>query len=48
LLSSLAENFGDLAALEGKGLLATVQKFLDFKHTGAVIPMLKENNTDEG
>lgn len=42
LLSSLAENFGELAAIEGKGLLAVANKFLDFKHTGAMIPMLKE------
>ncbi len=42
LLSSLAENFGELAAIEGKGLLAVANKFLDFRHTGAVIPMLKE------
>jgi major vault protein len=47
LLSSLAENFGELAALEGKGLLATVTKFLDFKHTGAVIPMLKDPKGDD-
>ncbi len=30
LLSSLAENFGELAAVEGKGLLETARKFLDF------------------
>jgi major vault protein len=47
LLSSLAENFGELAAIEGKGLLAVANKFLDFKHTGAMIPMLKEQPEDE-
>lgn len=48
LLSSLAENFGELAAIEGKGLLATANKFLDFRQTGAVIPMLKDQtNSDE-
>lgn len=30
LLSSLADNFGELAAVEGKGLLETARKFLDF------------------
>lgn len=30
LLSSLAANFGELAAVEGKGLLETARKFLDF------------------
>jgi hypothetical protein len=30
LLSSLADNFGELAAVEGKGLLETAKKFLDF------------------
>ena len=30
LLSALADNFGELAAVEGKGLLETARKFLDF------------------
>jgi len=30
LLSSLADNFGELAAVEGRGLLETARKFLDF------------------
>jgi major vault protein len=47
LLSALAENFGELAAIEGKGLLATANKFLDFRHTGAMIPMLKESDSDD-
>lgn len=47
LLSSLAENFGELAAIEGKGLLAVANKFLDFKRTGAMIPMLKEQPDSE-
>jgi major vault protein len=30
LLGSLAENFGELSAVEGRGLLETARKFLDF------------------
>ncbi len=30
LLSSLAEHFGELAAVEGRGLLETARRFLDF------------------
>jgi major vault protein len=30
LLASLSENFGELAAVEGRGLLETARKFLDF------------------
>ena len=47
LLSSLAENFGELAAIEGKGLLAVAGRYLDFKHTGAMIPMLKNQSDSD-
>jgi major vault protein len=40
LLSSLATNFGELAAVEGKGLLETARKFLDFVPSGA-LPTLR-------
>lgn len=40
LLSSLAENFGELAAVEGKGLLEVARKFLDFVPLSA-LPALK-------
>ncbi len=40
LLSSLAENFGGLAAVEGKALLETARKFLDFV-PGSMLPVLK-------
>lgn len=50
LLSALSENFGELAAVEGKGLLEVAKKFLDFNATAAVIPTLKNgggSNVDE-
>ena len=40
LLSHLAENFGELAAVEGRGLLETARKFLDFV-PGTQLPMLR-------
>lgn len=41
LLSALAKNFGELAAVEGRGLLETAKKFLDFA-PATLLPMLKE------
>jgi major vault protein len=43
LLSSLASNFGELAAVEGKGLLETARKFLDFVPHGAM-PTLRSGS----
>jgi Shoulder domain len=40
LLSALSANFGELAAVEGKGLLETAKKFLDFVPQTS-LPMLK-------
>ena len=40
LLSSLAENFGELAAVEARGLLETARKYLDFVPQSS-LPMLK-------
>jgi hypothetical protein len=40
LLASLSENFGELAAVEGKGLLETAKKFLDFVPS-SLVPTLK-------
>ena len=44
LLSSLAENFGELAAVEGKGLVETARKFLDFV-PHASMPVLRGKAT---
>ncbi len=41
LLGALAENFGELAAVEGRGLLATARKFLDFVPS-SLVPQLTE------
>jgi major vault protein len=40
LLSSLAENFGELAAVEARGLLETARKYLDFVPQSS-LPVLK-------
>lgn len=40
LLSALSANFGELAAVEGRGLLETARKFLDFVPSTS-LPMLK-------
>jgi len=40
LLSALSANFGELAAVEGRGLLETARKFLDFMPQTAV-PVLR-------
>ena len=40
LLSALSKNFGELAAVEGRGLLETARKFLDFVPSTS-LPMLK-------
>jgi hypothetical protein len=46
LLTALSANFGELAAVEGKGLLETAKKFLDFvPHTS--LPMLKRQQLAE-
>lgn len=42
LLERLAENFGELAAVEGRGLLATARKFLDFV-PASLVPRLAED-----
>jgi major vault protein len=41
LLAALAENFGELAAVEGRGLLQTARKFLDFV-PATLLPRLPE------
>ncbi len=41
LLSSLSQNFGELAAVEGRGLLKTAQRFLDFVPT-TLMPTLND------
>lgn len=40
LLGKLSDNFSELAAIEGRGLLETAQKFLDFVPTG-YMPQLR-------
>jgi major vault protein len=40
LLSSLTENFGELAAVEGRGILETARKFLDFV-PASMVPTLR-------
>jgi hypothetical protein len=45
LLSSLASNFGELAAVEGRGLLETARKFLDFVPTSS-LPALRPASTN--
>jgi hypothetical protein len=45
LLSSLSENFGELAAVEGRGLLETAKKFLDFAPSPA-FPLLKRADAE--
>ena len=42
LLAALTENFGELAAVEGKGLLNTAQRFLDFVPS-TLLPTLKSD-----
>jgi hypothetical protein len=46
LLSALSANFGELAAVEGKGLLETARKFLDFVPQTS-LPMLKRSTIAE-
>ena len=46
LLSALAENFGELAAVEGKGLLETARKFLDFIPQGSM-PALRSAKQED-
>ena len=43
LLASLSENFSEIAAIEGKGILETAHKFLDFMPT-TFTPRLKEQD----
>ena len=45
LISSLADNFGELAAVEGRGLLETARKFLDFVPTSA-LPVIRAKGGD--
>ncbi len=45
LLCALSENFADMAAVEGRGLLETARKFLDFVPAG-VLPVLKSGEED--
>lgn len=42
LLSALSTNFSELAAIEGRGILETAQKFLDFVPS-TMLPVLKKN-----
>lgn len=46
-LAALAQNFGELAAVEGKGLLETARKFLDFIPS-SVVPTLRAHHEPEG
>ena len=46
LLSSLAENFGELAAVEARGLLETARKYLDFVPQSS-LPVLKGGSRSE-
>jgi major vault protein len=46
LLSALSENFGELAAVEGKGLLETARKFLDFAPS-TTFPQLRQRPAAE-
>ncbi|MCB9741597.1 MAG: hypothetical protein H6740_03215, partial [Alphaproteobacteria bacterium] len=46
LMSKLAENFGELAAVEGRGLLETARRFLDFMPATA-LPTLKREGAAE-
>jgi major vault protein len=46
LLSALSANFGELAAVEGRGLLETARKFLDFVPQTS-LPMLKPTKLAE-
>jgi hypothetical protein len=45
LLSSLSANFGELAAVEGRGLLETAKKFLDFAPS-PVFPQLRRSDAE--
>ncbi len=45
LLEGIAENFGELAAIEGRGLLETARKFLDFV-PASLVPTLREPPED--
>ena len=45
LLTALSENFGELAAVEGRGLLETERKFLDFVPTSA-LPVIRAKGGD--
>ncbi len=45
LISSLADNFGELAAVEGRGLLETARKVLDFVPTSA-LPVIRAKGGD--
>jgi major vault protein len=46
-LGDLAEGFSELAAVEGRGLLSTAQKFLDFVPTHMVPTLRKNVESDE-
>jgi major vault protein len=41
-LSAIAENFGELAGVEAKGLLETAKKYLDFGTAVRLLPSLKD------
>lgn len=41
LLGALAENFGELASIQGQGLLQTARRFLDFAPS-TLVPVLRE------
>jgi major vault protein len=47
LLSSLADNFSEIAAVEGKGILKMAEKFLDFNTIRAVLPSVKDETSNQ-
>jgi major vault protein len=47
MLAALSENFGEIAAIEGKGLLETAKKFLDFVPS-SMVPTLKNGESKAG
>lgn len=47
LLSSLSENFGELAAVEGKGLLEMAKKYLDFGTAARLLPSIQQDEQQD-
>jgi t-SNARE complex subunit (syntaxin) len=46
LLSALSENFGELAAVEGKGLLEMAKKYLDFGTASRLLPAIQQDDDE--